>query len=250
MTERGFYESVVVREFAGRFTETIHKPQPIYFYLPHLLHKFAPWSLLIIALATAFWRQGARLPMQPETLWLVCWSVGGLVLMSIIPSKRVDRIYPIVPPLCLLLGAQIASAARFDGWMRKLRPWLAAGLIFACFFTAGYAGWKIGSAFHARSDALVRFSQQVRKAALERDWRYAVVGGREEGILLYLRRDHFLAPNDAIAQWKAGQLDALVVCNQSARPWLELLPGAQLQFVSEKSKATPQYSLFARAKAL
>ncbi len=40
----GFYESVVVREFAGRFTETIHKPQPFYFYLPHLLHKFAPWS--------------------------------------------------------------------------------------------------------------------------------------------------------------------------------------------------------------
>ena len=34
----GFYDSVVIREFAGRFSETIHKPQPLYFYFPHLLH--------------------------------------------------------------------------------------------------------------------------------------------------------------------------------------------------------------------
>src|SRR5437867_8932214 len=46
--------------------------------------------------------------MSPETFWLLCWSVGGLILMSLIPSKRVDRIFPIIPPLCLLLAAQIA----------------------------------------------------------------------------------------------------------------------------------------------
>jgi 4-amino-4-deoxy-L-arabinose transferase-like glycosyltransferase len=250
MTQPGFYESVVVREFAGRFTETIHKPQPIYFYLPHLLHKFAPWSLLIIALGVAFWRQRERLRMRPETLWLVCWSVGGLVLMSIIPSKRVDRIYPLVPPLCLLLGAQIASAARINAWAARLRRWLAAALIFASLFTAGYVAWKIGSAFHEQSDALVQFSRRVRQEAGQHGWRYAVVGGREEGMLLYLRRDHFLAPNDAVREWNSGQLDALIVRNQPARPWLDLLPGAQLQFVSEKSEAAPQYSLFVRAKAL
>src|SRR5438552_7369921 len=47
----GFYDQVVVREFLGRFGETMHRPQPVYFYLPHLFHKFAPWSVLIIALA-------------------------------------------------------------------------------------------------------------------------------------------------------------------------------------------------------
>jgi 4-amino-4-deoxy-L-arabinose transferase-like glycosyltransferase len=248
MQEPGFYESVVVREFAGRFTETIHKPQPIYFYLPHLLHKFAPWSLLIIALGIAFWRQRERVRMRPETLWLVCWSVGGLILMSIIPSKRVDRIFPIVPPLCLLLGAQVAGAARTDGWRARLRPGLTAVLVFACLFTAGYAAWKIGSAYHERSDALVRFSRQVRKEAVDHHWRYAVVGGREEGMLLYLRRDHFLAPNDAVAQWKAGRLDALVVRTQPARPWLELLPGAKMRLISEKAGDLPRYSLFVRGQ--
>ena len=47
-----------------------------------------------------FWRRREQLSlrMKPATVWLVCWSVGGLLLMSIIPSKRVDRIFPVVPP--------------------------------------------------------------------------------------------------------------------------------------------------------
>ena len=146
VNQPGFYESVVVREFAGRFTETIHKPQPLYFYLPHLLHKFAPWSVLIIGLGIAFWRGRERLAlrMRPDTLWLVCWSVGGLVLMSIIPSKRVDRIYPLVPPLCLLLGAQIASA-RVEEWSGKLRSLAARSADLRLHFhrqLCGLENWK------------------------------------------------------------------------------------------------------------
>ncbi|HEY5037035.1 MAG TPA: glycosyltransferase family 39 protein, partial [Chthoniobacterales bacterium] len=123
----GFYESVVLKEFAGRFTETVHRPQPVYFYLPHLLQKFGPWSLLLIGLAIAFRRKHLR--MQPATLWLVCWSLGGVLLMSLIPSKRVDRIYPIIPPLCLLLGAQVAAVREVEGLRERLRPWLTAALI-------------------------------------------------------------------------------------------------------------------------
>ncbi|MDQ3117522.1 MAG: hypothetical protein M3Q86_13095, partial [Verrucomicrobiota bacterium] len=246
--QEGFYESVVIREFAGRFSETVHKPQPFYFYFPHLLHKFAPWSVLLPGLAIFFWRRRERLSLQmkPDTVWLVCWAVGGLLLMSIIPSKRVDRIFPILPPLCLLLGAQVACAFENERWRSKIRPWLGAALLFAIVFTGGYAAWKIGTALHEQSDALVKFSRQVRAETAARQWRYAVVGGREEGMLLYLRRDHFLAPNEAVAQWKNGQLDALVVRNQPARAWLDLLPGAKLHLVSEKAQDLPRYSLFVR----
>ncbi|MBA2436412.1 MAG: glycosyltransferase family 39 protein [Verrucomicrobiota bacterium] len=249
MLQEGFYENVVVREFAGRFTETVHKPQPIYFYFPHLLHKFAPWSVLLLGLAIFFWRRRERLSlqMQPDTVWLVCWSLGGLLLLSIIPSKRVDRIFPIVPPLCLLLSAQVARALEHDRWKAKVRPWLVASLVFAVLFTGGYAAFKLGTARQERSDALVQFSRQVRAEVTERNWRFAVVGGREEGMLLYLRRDHFLPPNDAVAQWKAGQLDALVVRNQPARAWLDLLPGAKLRLVSAKAQDRPRYSFFVRA---
>jgi 4-amino-4-deoxy-L-arabinose transferase-like glycosyltransferase len=200
LRQPGFYQGVVIQEFAGRFTETVHKSQPIYFYLPHLLHKFAPWSVLMIALAIAFWRRRERLRMQPDTLWLVCWSIGGLLLMSVIPSKRVDRIFPIVPPLCLLLGAQVSLAIRIEHWRRKLQPWQPAALIFACIFTGGYVAGKIGQNYRSQSDALVQFSRQVRQEAGRNHWRFAVVGGPEEGMLLYLRRDHFLASHDALQQ--------------------------------------------------
>ncbi len=245
----GFYESVVLREFAARFVETVHKPQPLYFYLPHLLHKFAPWSLLLVGLSIFFWRRRERLSlrMEPETVWLVCWSVGGLILMSLIPSKRVDRIFPVIPPLCLLLGAQVARALEDERWRVRIQPWLAVSLIFAVLFTGGYAGWKIGVARHEQSDALVQFAQRVRSEAAERQWRYAVVGGREEGMLLYLRRDHFLSPKEAVAQWKAGQLDALVVRNHPVHPWRDWLPGARLRLISEKSADLAQYSLFVKS---
>src|SRR6266481_6061942 len=113
--QSGFFSEVVMREFVARFGETIHRPQPLYFYLPHLLHKFAPWSVLMIAIAVVDlhsrkWRlRSALAEMSPETFWLLCWSLGGLIVMSLIPSKRVDRIFPVVPPLCLLLAAQIAK---------------------------------------------------------------------------------------------------------------------------------------------
>jgi len=184
--------------------------------------------------------------MRPETLWLVCWSVGGLLLMSIIPSKRVDRIFPIVPPLCLLLGTQVAAFGQVEQGRARVRPWLAVALLFAVVFTGGYVAWKIGRAQDARSDALVQFGRKVREEAEAHQWRYEIVGGREEGMLLYLRRTHFLSANDALEQWRTGQLDALVVRNQPARDWGALLPGAKLLRVSGKSAGAAQYSLFVR----
>src|SRR5438034_10311405 len=109
----GFFHEVVVREFAARFAETIHRPQPVYFYLPHLLHKFAPWSVLMIAIAfvdlrSREWRlRSAFREMSPETFWLLCWAVGGLIAILLIAFKPVDRIFPVFTPLCLPLALQI-----------------------------------------------------------------------------------------------------------------------------------------------
>src|SRR5215831_15620469 len=149
----GFYEEVVMHEFVGRFGETIHRPQPLLFYLPHLLHKFAPWSVLMIAIAffdlrSRNWRLRSVIrEMSPETFWLLCWSIGGLIVMSLIPSKRVDRIFPVIPPLCLLLAAQIsgrdAALRRPDGAARGPYLWTVAALASAILFTGGYTGWKV-----------------------------------------------------------------------------------------------------------
>ena len=234
----GFFDQVVMREFVARFGETIHRPQPLYFYLPHLLHKFAPWGLLMIGiavfdLASRRWRLGAVLrEMSPETFWLLCWSLGGLVAMSLIPSKRVDRIFPIVPPLCLLLAAQIGG--RVDALRRPDAPagraylWIISALVFAILFTGGYTIFKIASGYRDRRDVLVVFGNNVCHEAEAHRWRYEVLVAKDEGLLLYLRKTHFIEPDRAIIEWNRGDLDALVASTEKAPALLGELRDASL----------------------
>ena len=253
----GFYEEVVMREFIGRFGETIHRPQPLLFYIPHLLHKFAPWSILMIAIAVVDlrsrnWRvRSVFREMSPETFWLICWSMGGLIVMSLIPSKRVDRIFPVIPPFCLLLAAQLAPrnscshgpAGRFPARVESeeighkpvatttlagVRPWSAVALAFAIFFTGGYTGWKVISGYRDHRNALALFGRDIRRQAEAHHWRYEVVSAKDEGLLLYLRKTHFIESADAIAEWHAGNLDALVASGEKATVLMRDLKGAAL----------------------
>jgi len=205
----GFYDQVVLREFLGRFGGEVHRAQPLLFYIPHILQKFAPWSLLVIgfgivALRQAGWRRGNIKP-SPETMWLICWVVGGLLLMSLLPSKRVDRVFPIIPPLCLLLAAQVRSLTT------RHQRWLLAATTFAVLFSGIYVGWKVGSGYRDHRDALVRFGREVRHEAAANHWRYGAIASRDEGMLLYLRQTAFTPSTRAVADWNTGKIDALVL---------------------------------------
>ncbi len=273
----GFFDEVVMREFLGRFGETIHRAQPLYFYLPHLLHKFAPWSILLIAIAifdlsSRRWRITAAFrEMQPGTFWLLCWSIGGLIMMSLIPSKRVDRIFPVIPPLCLLLAAQIGSrwpcshgsvsrllmsadsgltgrppsadygeAGRpvaTENYATHIYRWTAGALILAILFTGGYATWKVVTGYRDHRDALAIFGRDVRREGETRHWRYEVVSAKDEGLLLYLQKTHYIEPDRAVAEWNAGNLDALVASTEKARALTPQLRGATAQLkLSERTK--------------
>ena len=247
----GFFDEVVMREFLGRFGETIHHPQPLYFYLPHLLHKFAPWSLLLIAiaifdLALRRWRIGTAFrEISPGTFWLLCWSLGGFIVMSLIPSKRVDRIFPVIPPLCLLLAAQVSSGVgslrRLDGPSRTAwRPYLATALVFAIFFTGGYATWKIVTGYRDHRDALAIFGRDVRREAEARHWRYGAVSAKDEGLLLYLQKTHYIEPDHAIAEWNAGNLDALVASTEKATRLMPQLRGATVSQLKSSDRKKEQ----------
>jgi len=253
----GFFDEVVMREFLGRFGETIHRPKPLYFYLPHLVHKFAPWTVLLIAiaifdLASRRWRIGTAFrAISPNTFWLFCWSLGGLIVMSLIPSKRVDRIFPVIPPLCLLLAAQVSSGVgslrRPDAPSRNAwRPYLATALVFAILFTGGYATWKVVTGYRDHRDALAIFGRDVRREAEARHWRYEAVSAKDEGLLLYLRKTHYIEPDRAIAEWNGGNLDALVVSTEKAPRLMPQLRGAtvsQLKSSDRKKEQGTDYTL-------
>ena len=115
VTMPGFSEQVITREFMGRFTvgeAAVHHNQPVYFYFAQLLTRWAPWSLLLLAVRVRAGRVWWSLCQETGTLWLICWAAGGLLCMTLVPSKRTDRIFPAVPPLCLVLTALLSAARR------------------------------------------------------------------------------------------------------------------------------------------
>ena len=249
--QSGFFDEVVMREFLGRFGETIHRPQPLYFYLPHLIHKFAPWSILLIAiaifdLASRRWRIGTAFrEISPDTFWLLCWSVGGLIVMSLVPSKRVDRIFPVIPPLCLLLAAQVSSGfsslRRADALSRTgWRPYLAIALLFAILFTGGYTIWKVVTGYRDHRGALAVFGRDVRREAEARHWRYEAVSAKDEGLLLYLQKTHYIEPDHAIAEWNGGNLDALVASTEKATRLMPELRGATVSQLKSSDRNKEQ----------
>jgi 4-amino-4-deoxy-L-arabinose transferase-like glycosyltransferase len=250
----GFYEQVVMKEFLGRFSQTVHRPEPVLFYLPHLLHKFAPWSVLILALGVLSFRRtrsGIRnlfRQIKPDILWLVCWSLGGFVVMSLVPSKRVDRIYPVVPPLCLLLAAQIGGGLRIRQTDERVLQWSAAALLFSIVFTGGYTAAKVVSDYRNHADHLEVFSRAVTEQAVAHHWRYEVIsggGGGYEGMLLYLQKPRFLKPDEAVQEWNSGALDALVVPKDKISELMRELQNAAIApFRSVDRKTDPQIGYF------
>jgi hypothetical protein len=240
-----------MREFVGRFGETIHRPQPLLFYCLHLLHKFSPWSVLMIAIAlvdlrSRNWRlRSAWREMSPDIFWLLCWSIGGLIVMSLIPSKRVDRIFPVIPPLCLLLAAQIgAGRSSLNANAARRHSYLALALLFAILFTGGYTSWKILSGYRDHRDALAAFGRKVRHQAEAHQWRYEVVSAKDEGLLLYLRKTHFVEPQRAGTEWNDGNLDALVASTEKATALLPKLRNAVLS--KSKEAQARDYVLITR----
>jgi hypothetical protein len=227
-----FSEHVVIREFAGRFSEAMHRSQPVYFYLPHLLHRFAPWSILLILLPI-FAAREQRLKirdwlqaMSPETFWLVAWSLGGLLVMSFVPSKRIDRVFPVVPPLCLLLAVQVAEFRQREKLRAITVTSCTIAIVIGCLFTSGYAAGRIILAYRDHRDAFATFGSLVRQEAIAHGWSYAVVGGEDEGMALYVRKTEFLEPEEAAAEWNSGKLDGLVVPDDELTDLLPRLPGA------------------------
>ena len=252
-----FYELVIIREFLARFGEVgthVHRAQSFFFYLPHLLHKFFPWTAVMLGLAIADLRarrwniRAAFREMSSGTFWLICWSIGGLILMSLIPSKRVDRIFPVIPPFCLLVADQTARFLNDERDRARSFRWATAILALAVLFSAGYAASRVVSGYRDHRDALSIFGRRVREEAAKNNWRYEAVGSTDEGLPLYLTRPHFLKPEVAIAKWNSGEINALAIPANQTLDFMRELHHSTRRFesVPRKNLRRPNYVLLTR----
>jgi hypothetical protein len=72
----------------------------------------------------------------------------------------------------------------------------------------------------------VVFGRKVRHEAETNHWRYEVVSAKDEGLLLYLRKTHFIELDRAEAEWNDRNLDALVASTEKAPVVMPQLQGA------------------------
>jgi hypothetical protein len=107
-----------------------------------------------------------------------------------------------------------------------LHRWIAIALIVAILFTGGYATWKVVAGYRDHRDALAVFGRDSRREAEARHWRYEVVSAKDEGLLLYLQKTHYIEPDRAVAEWNAGNLDALVASREKVANLMTQLRGA------------------------
>ena len=174
--------------------------------------RWAPWSILFLAirfLAPGVWR---KILTNRDTLWLVCWAFGGLVFMSLVPSKRIDRIFPVVPPLCLLLTALTAQVE--PGWGRRLRnAALASGVIIAAATAVGSAAlsYKRGEGAQARFGARVRAAVGASPGEVVSIKTGKDSDADDETMLVYLRRMQFMRPVEMVQRVSVGGPQWLVM---------------------------------------
>ena len=274
VTMPGFYDQVIGREFLGRFTvgkSAVHHNQHVWYYFAQLLKDWAPWSVLLLAVRFRARRLWWAMCQEPGTLWLVCWAAGGLLFMSLVPSKRVDRIFPAVPPLCLVLTALLVRAQRqaeadggdsstagarsmvvataADRWPLRWSRWAVGG---ALLLTVGTTARYVAQAYYEHANAPADFGAHVRAATSAHERRVEVVVGRspvesDGAMLVYLRRLSFLSPAEAIQQWSLGKLDAVVLTAKALEnaggPTGLLAPFAPSRPELASSQTNPPYLL-------
>ncbi len=223
----GFKDQVITREFMGRFTvgeSAVHHNQPFYFYFTQLLVRWAPWSLLLLAVRVRAARVWWSLCRETGTLWLVCWAAGGLLCMTGVPSKRTDRIFPVVPPFCLVLTALLSAARRPAGsapssteeswperWGRATTG-VSVAVTVVTTLTCIVQVYRLGQNAPSEFAARVRMSTAGRRVEMVVGLQ-GVVG--EEAMIVYLRRIKFLSGGGAAALAESGNLDAVVVHEKS-----------------------------------
>jgi hypothetical protein len=113
---------------------------------------------------------------------------------------------------------------------------------------SGYTARKISVANREDRDAYAVFGRAVMIETAAHGWRYSVVGGEEEGMLLYVRRTEFLEPSRAAADWNAGNLDALVVPDDEIDGLLPQLRGEPKKLLTSRpaGRYGKRYFLLAR----
>lgn len=144
-----FFRFFFVQEHFLRYTTKIHdRYEPFWFFLPLLPAGLAPWTAFLPPLLSR--RSVLRAPRDERerraNIYLLLWAELILLFFSMSDSKLIPYIVPCMPPLALLIGADIdrmISEGRWHGgalaWLSCEALLLGGGLIAAAVLAGEYA---------------------------------------------------------------------------------------------------------------
>ncbi|HEV7516890.1 MAG TPA: glycosyltransferase family 39 protein, partial [Thermoanaerobaculia bacterium] len=102
-----------VHEHFLRYTTKVHKRyEPAWFFIPILAAGLLPWTVFLPRAIRNAWKAGEE---RRVTLFLLLWAGLVFAFFSLSDSKLVPYILPVVPPLALLLGRDLAAAWESPG---------------------------------------------------------------------------------------------------------------------------------------
>ncbi len=205
-TRENFYRDVVEAEFLSRFLpegKPSETSQPFWFYFPHLLHKFLPWTVLALGLPIFFPAVRRYARANPGAWWLVCWTLGGILFMTLIPSKRVDRIYPVFLPAALLLPHLLLPV-----WKDfRIRAAVGACLLAALGIWGGYYSWLVWDGYRGGNKDLIELREEVQQVLRgQENSSLGILTARDEGILIYFGDTRFLGTSAAAEALLGGKV--------------------------------------------
>lgn len=199
-----FFRMVVVKEFGTNFAaisvaESGHITMGnrhfgmMLTYPLQLVHRLFPWSVAVGLWVMIDYRVRRSLVKDAGSRWLLVWIGIALLLMSLVPNKRVDRIFPIVAPFALL-AAQLFTAGTWTGTgLRNFRVAIGTLTIIAFLIWGGYtAYWQLDKRNQEKNDEIARLElcRQVADFARKAQLKIKIAGpvsDVNQSLMTYLR---------------------------------------------------------------
>jgi 4-amino-4-deoxy-L-arabinose transferase-like glycosyltransferase len=158
--EPAIFDQLVYAETLDRFKSTSSKSKenrhPFY-YIPHFLGRMAPASVFAVLATVQLLKKRRDNDQAGAAVW---WLLATFVMLSVVPSKRADRLFPLFPATALLAGWAVVHA----GASRAALRWTGVVLMMA-----GVAGMA-SPLFRAHDSLLVAGGLFIFSAALAAVW--------------------------------------------------------------------------------
>jgi 4-amino-4-deoxy-L-arabinose transferase-like glycosyltransferase len=123
-----FADFYFIHEHVTRYVSTEHKrTAPFWSFFAVTILGLLPWTFLLPAACKhALFYPWSLRKAEPERLFLILWIVLPLLFFSASSSKLIPYIFPIFPPLCVVLGHYLAVLIRQDIGKKALSTAVAA----------------------------------------------------------------------------------------------------------------------------